>query len=114
MGRPFVSLFMIDAAIMEIKLCLSKHCIETEIGRIFNQALSSYFNSTEDRSSLEQIITLTQEALETFDFLKLRSDYPALSGQTTDHVILAKTKGRPYILLNDRRIEPPLRKRLVE
>jgi hypothetical protein len=94
---------------MEIKLDLSKHCIETEIGRIFNQALSSYFRSTEDRSSLEQIISLTKEALETIDFLALRSDHPALSGQTSDHVALIKIKGRPHILLGDRQIEPPLK-----
>ena len=99
---------------MEIKLDLSKHCIETEIGRIYNQALSNYFKSTQDRGSVEQIITLAKEALEAFDFLKLRSEYPALSGQTTDDVVLAKIKGRPHILLNERLIEPPFRQRPVK
>jgi len=99
---------------MEIKLDLSRHCIETEIGRIYNQALSSYFKSAGDRNGEEQIISITKEALESFDFLKLRSRHPALSGQTADHVVLVKTKGRPHILLNDRLIEPPLKKRAVK
>jgi hypothetical protein len=73
---------------VEIRLDLSKHCVETEIRRRYNRALSDYFKSGADRQALEAKIELLQHALENLDFYFLRSRYPALAGGSDAEVDL--------------------------
>ena len=96
---------------MEIILDLSKHCIETEIRRVYHQALSRLLKNRQDTTGAEDILTLTMEALETFNFGMLRSQYPALCGHTIAQVVLTRIKEKPHLYLDDQRIEPPIRTR---
>ena len=74
-----------------IRLNLSKHCVETEIKRQYNRALSKYFKSGGRRQDLEGRIKILQLALETLDFNTLRSTYPPLAGHSRETVLLAGT-----------------------
>lgn len=82
-----------------MELDLSRHCIETEIRRRYNQALSQYFGPHANRSRLEEQISLLKAALESFDFPGLRSRYPALAGGRPDlRIRLIRTAdGRPFL-----------------
>lgn len=83
---------------MKIPLNLSKHCIETEIKRLYTKALSDYFKSKIKNHELEQTLSMVQQALETFDFRMLRSQYPALAGGTTASVFLGKDHDAQFAL----------------
>ncbi len=91
---------------MDIRLDLSKHCIQTEIKRQYNMRVAHYFKAdTEDRKGLEEQIDLLHQALGAFDFPWLRATYPALSGGHDDEVILSQTAdGEPAIQINGSRI----------
>jgi len=65
---------------MEIPLDLRRHCVETEIRRLYNRALTEAFRPGADREGLEERISLLQRALETLDFPALRSAHSALAG----------------------------------
>jgi hypothetical protein len=84
---------------MRIDLDLSKHCVETEIKSVYHRALSAYFKAGADTAGLEQIIALTQQALERLDFGFLRSQYPPLAGHSDVPVVLAWREERPLILI---------------
>jgi hypothetical protein len=73
---------------MEIRLDLSRHCVETEIRRLSNRALGAYFRPGTDRPGLEARIALLQRALEVFDFMELRHRHPDLCGGSTQTVVL--------------------------
>jgi len=90
----------------EIQLNLSRHCIETEIKRVYNRAISSYFKAGKDRKSIEQTITFTRYALESIDFAKLRTQYPPLAGNTSLHVVLSMDNDIVTIFLDGRSITP--------
>ena len=101
---------------MRIDLDLTKHCVETEIKRIYHRALASYFKAGADETYLEQIIALTQQALNRLDFGFLRSQYPPLAGHSDVPVVLAwrDDEDRPEILIDGSTIshaekEPPAR-----
>jgi len=88
---------------MKIKLNLSRHCIETEMKRQYNKALSAYFKSGPegDKQALEARIELLQQGLENFDFNRLRAHYPELRGDVEAKVVLAPTEeNKPEILIN--------------
>jgi hypothetical protein len=90
-----------------IRLDLRKHCVETEIKRRYNRALSQYFKSGGRRQELEDQIEVLQRALETFDFNALRSTYPALAGRSEDSVRLTGTAGgAPVLWINDEAVPP--------
>ena len=89
---------------MEIQLDLSKHCIETEIKRVYNQAIFVYFKTAKNRSRTTHIITLAKEALETFNFRRLRNEYPDLSGHSAAEIVLTRINGSVQILINGRRV----------
>ena len=93
----------------EIKLNLSKHCIETEIRRLHNHAISTYFKTKKEKKPLEQTIACTQYALESIDFAKLRSQYPPLAGHTNLHVVLSMDNDVVTIFLEGRPIDPLMR-----
>ncbi len=91
---------------MNIKLNLRKHCIETEIKKIYNRSVSQYFKSGTDKAQLEKQIDLLKTFLEKSDFSYLRSTYPELAGHSDADVTL-KTDGqdRIIILLDDKKID---------
>jgi hypothetical protein len=74
---------------MDIRLDLSRHCIETEIKKQYNKAVSAYFKGgTEEKRRLEPAIEAIGRALATLDFSHLRTQYPPLAGSTDRAVIL--------------------------
>jgi len=73
---------------VKIKLNLSRHCIETETKRLYNQSVLKYFKAN-DKNHIEKQIEILQHALQTLDFGKLRSTYPELAGHCDDHVELS-------------------------
>lgn len=77
---------------MQIKLDLSKHCIETAIKKLYNQSISTYFKNKYSDIHLERQIENLKEALETFDFGRLRKEYPVLAGHHEDEVTLSFDK----------------------
>jgi len=89
-----------------IQLDLSKHCIQTALKKTYNQALSTYFKNGCDEKHIEQVIELTQYALEQFDFAKLRSKYKDLEGGTTHPVVLSKEGDTYTITFNNIMVHP--------
>ena len=85
---PFVLKLPRRVIMLKIRLDLSEPCIETEIKRKHNQAISVYFKTGKDRYHLESLTGLTQQALKMFDFKGLRSQYPPLGGNTNIEVFL--------------------------
>jgi hypothetical protein len=75
---------------IEIPLDLSRHCVETEVRRLYNRALSEYFRAGQDKSRIEQTIELTQHALQTFDFGRLRTTHAPLAGHSNAKVSLVR------------------------
>ncbi len=93
---------------MNIKLNLSRHCVETEMKRQYNKTISTYFKkkTSDDKQSLETRIDLLQQGLETFDFNRLRNQYPELRGEVAADVELSATDDqKPQILINGRVID---------
>ena len=75
---------------MDIQLNLTRHCIETEIKRQYNKAVSAYFKAdTEEKHRLESTIEVMRRALESLNFSHLRNQYPPLTGGTDRNVILS-------------------------
>ena len=74
---------------LNIKLDLSKHCIETEVKRLHDGAISAYFRAEGDKQPFEQAIVSIRYALESIDFARLRVQYPPLAGNTNLHVSLS-------------------------
>ncbi len=85
---------------MDIPLNLKKHCIGTEIRRLYNQSLSQYFMPGADRQMLETKIEMLKTALEQSDFARLRTEYPLLSGGNDAAVCLSKDGCRPAFFIN--------------
>ncbi len=91
---------------MEIPLVLTSHCIETEIKRLYEQAVRRYFKPDADTAELEKTIDFLKTVLEHFDFRGLRTRYPALCGHTNARVVLfADAEGRAGIRINDFAVE---------
>ncbi len=89
---------------MKIKLNLSRHCIETETQRLYNQSVLKYFKA-DDKDRIEKQIKILQHALQTLDFGKLRSIYPELAGHCDDHVELyLNNQNQIIILINGKEI----------
>ena len=89
---------------MKIKLNLSRHCIETETKRLYNQSVLKYFKAN-DKDRIEKQIEILQHALQTLDFDKLRSTYPELAGHCDDHVELSlNNQNQIIILINGKEI----------
>ncbi len=84
-----------------IELDLTRHCIETEIKRRHNRAVSDYFTGKEDRDALERRIECLQTALTTWDFQFLRRRYPALAGTGDATVVIARDDaGGPLLMID--------------
>ena len=63
-----------------IQLNLSKHCIETELKRLYNQAFNRLIRAVEPDPGIEKRFQNMVTALEKLDFQKLRGKHPELSG----------------------------------
>jgi hypothetical protein len=91
---------------MQIKLDLSKHCIETEIKKRYNQSISEYFKIKPPDSCLEHQIENLKEALTSLDFGHLRKEFPALAGNHDNEVILSfDSRNNISILINGKQIK---------
>ena len=88
-----------------IQLDLSAHCIETETKKIYNRLISKYFKVKDGREKIENKIEILKYVLEKFDFQKLRSKYPELSGGESSQVLIfCDEKECPVIQINGKRI----------
>lgn len=89
---------------MEIPLDLGRHCIQTEIKKIYNQRISAYFKagSPETRDAIAAEISLLKTALEILDFGKLRTDFPVLQGGGPERIRIGQERdgGGLYISVN--------------
>jgi len=66
---------------MRIHLDLSRHCIETEAKRIYEESLKQYFKAPDSkRIELEEKIEGLKYFLEYSDFNHLRNCHPVLAG----------------------------------
>jgi len=90
----------VSAMTFEIELDLSRHCIETEIKRVYNYAISTYFKTEKCRKPIEETISLTRRAFELLDFPRLRTEYPPLAGGTDLRVLLSEDDGVLTVFLN--------------
>ncbi|MBR9982648.1 MAG: hypothetical protein KFF50_16575 [Desulfatitalea sp.] len=82
-------------------LDLSRHCIETELRRRHNRALSDCFRPGQDKVAAGAIVELTRQALTRFDFAHLRSRHAALAGGAASRVTLVGDQGEPVIQIDD-------------
>ena len=105
---------------MNLKISLATHCIETEIKRRYNRAVSDYFKirggkaassqnrneSNPDPDALAAQIELLQQALKRLDFNFLRSQYPDLRGDSTADVRIGRRDDNAlFIAINGEEIE---------
>ena len=92
---------------IQIPLDLAKHCIETETRRVYEQLVRSCLSSHGIEKSTEAQLEILKQALETFNFQKLRAGYPELMGGSEHKVALATDDGgRIVIMIDARKINP--------
>ena len=94
---------------VNIKLDISHHCIETAIRRQYHQTLAAYFNTKIDKQALEARLELMIDALESFDFPFLRRTYPELAGPELAGPELAGSCGHDVHLEADPQRRPVIR-----
>jgi len=93
---------------MKIQLDLTNHCIQTEVKRRHEAAISSYFKGGKNTEAIEAELVLLEKALAAFDFAGLRSGWPVLSGGDDRPVFLVSDdSGVPCLRFDDRSIRPP-------
>ena len=92
---------------MKIKLNLKKHCVETELKRLYNRSLSQYFKPGCNQKQNEKIIDVIKTVLENSNISNLRSKHPELSGNSeADIVLITDRKDQVVILINGLEINP--------
>ncbi|MFO7860694.1 MAG: hypothetical protein R6U41_05670 [Desulfosalsimonas sp.] len=93
---------------MNLKISTKRHCIETEVKRQYNKAVSKYFKASgkNEKKDLENRIDLLHHAIETLDFSSLRSRYPDLRGDSSAEIGLFRDDaGAIGITINGEEIE---------
>lgn len=91
---------------MKIKLNLSRHCVETELKRLYNRSVANYFKGGKDRQPLEKQIEILKSILERSDFPRLRRICPELSGHCdADVVLIVQPQEKIVIRVNDKAID---------
>ena len=91
---------------MDIRLDLSRHCIETEIKKQYNKAVSAYFKGgAEEKRRLEPTIEAMGRALANLNFSHLRAQYPPLAGGTDRAVILTCTAENLTIAIDGKKLK---------
>ena len=92
---------------MKIKLNLKKHCVETELKRLYNRSLSQYFKPGSNQKQIEKIIDVIKIVLENSNISNLRSKYPELSGNSEANIVLTTDRqDQVVILINGLEINP--------
>ena len=92
---------------MKIHLDLTNHCIQTEVKRRHEAAISRYFKGRGNREAIEAELVLLEKALAAFDFTLLRSRWPVMSGGDDRPVFLVDDdSGRPCLQFDGRSICP--------
>jgi hypothetical protein len=93
---------------LKINLNLRKHCIETEIRRLYNRSVSEYFKSGRDKERLEKKIDALKTLLEKSDFNRLRSSCSELAGHSdAETVLLIEDDRCALVLSNGEKIDLP-------
>jgi hypothetical protein len=91
---------------MDIQLNLSRHCIETEVKKQYNKAVSAYFKAdAKEKQRLESTIEVMRRALETLNFSHLRTRYPPLAGGTDRHIVLSCQNENLTIAIDGKRLK---------
>jgi hypothetical protein len=86
---------------MRLPLDLSRHCIGTEIRRLYNASIMLCIRDSGQADALEHEIQSLKQALETLDFAALRAAYPELRGGSCPTVYLVVNgEGRCEIEIN--------------
>jgi hypothetical protein len=90
-----------------IQLNLSKHCIKTELKRLYNETLSILVGSAAPDPYLEKRYQNLVAALENLDFQKLRGENPQLAGgsQNIKIELVFSEKGNISILIDGDKVE---------
>lgn len=93
---------------MEIPLDLSKHCIQTEIKKLYSRSIGTCFRESVNPEEMEDRIEMLREALEGFDFAGLRTKHRELcGGDSTSRICLIKDPdGRILISINGNAVNP--------
>lgn len=92
---------------IHIPLDLSKHCVQTETRRIYNQLVSACLKTPAPDALAEKKLGLLQQALETWAFPSLRATYPELAGgREADVALETDSAGRLLISINGRTLSP--------
>jgi hypothetical protein len=95
---------------IQIPLDLSRHCLYSEIRRLYNRMLSSCLKSAEQEALTGKKLELLKQALETWDFPTLRADHGALAGGRNNTVALVTDEdGRPAIMIDGQFITAKMR-----
>ena len=94
---------------MIIDLDLSQHCIETEIRRLYNRAVSDLLNKKTPVDALAATIESLRICLEQVDFAALRGAHSALAGGTQSHVQLLTRNGEIRLVIDHRETLLPAR-----
>lgn len=94
-----------------LRLNLSKHCIETELKKQYNRAISDYFKAEEHRKpQLEQSLDMLHQALENLNFAYLRTQFPELAGGFHQAVTLSWNQGDLVITTENNIIKTPVKR----
>ena len=92
---------------MKIKLNLKKHCVETELKRLYNRSLSQYFKPGSNQKQIEKILDVIKTVLENSNISNLRSKYTELSGNSEADILLSTDRQDQLgILINGLEINP--------
>ena len=92
---------------MKIKLNLKKHCVETELKRLYNRSLSQYFKPGSNQKQIEKIIDVIKTVLENSNISDLRSKYPELSGNSEANILLTTDRQDQVVIsINGLEINP--------
>lgn len=95
---------------MKLTLDLSNHCIETALKITHDSAVKEYFRADRlKKEELEQIIDITQRALEKWDFGLMRSTYRPLAGRPGAVASIKQTDAGPVLTANGKMVIPILR-----
>jgi plasmid maintenance system killer protein len=95
-----------ELPLMQIKLDLKHHCIETAVRKLYNKSISQYFKTDSDKKKLEKQIDILKTVLEKGDFTHLRSTHRELAGHCqVNAAIRVDTQNRITLLLDGRPIE---------
>jgi len=86
---------------MKIPLNLKKHCIKTEIKKIYEKTLSQCLRQHDDKDEI--LVQILKEILENNDLIFLRGKYPELSGGDIDISLVIKNNQEKYFEIDSTR-----------